>query len=369
MKRTADCLVIGGGIIGMLTARELAAAGREVMIVDKGHLGGESTWAGGGILSPLYPWRYPAPVTALASWGQRHYPSLIDTLRETTGIDPQWEPSGLLILDTDEAAEALQWARAHGRGLVQIDRAKLQRLEPGLGPRAERALWMPQVAHVRNPRLIKALRRALVVMGVRLCEGVSVNKLLCVGDRARGARTSAGCISAPQVVVAGGAWSASLVTGLGLETGIEPVRGQMLLFAARPGVVRRIVMQDGCYLIPRRDGHVLAGSTVEYVGFDKSVTRAARLSLHEAALNLVPALGGFPVEAHWAGLRPGNRDGLPLIGAVPGMEGLYINSGHFRNGVVLGPGSARMLAQIMGGQPVSVADPDPFRPARSCVPA
>lgn len=368
MKRTADCLVVGGGLIGMLTARELAAAGREVVIVEKGRLGGESTWAGGGILSPLYPWRYPAPVTALASWGQKHYPSLIDTLRETTGIDPQWEPSGLLMLDTDEAAEALQWARAHGRDLAQIDRAELLRLEPGLGPRAERALWMPQVAHVRNPRLIKALRRALEIMGVHLCEGVAVQELSHEKGRVQGVRTGAGSIHADQVIVAGGAWSASLVAGLELETGIEPVRGQMLLFAARPGVVQRIVMHEGHYLIPRRDGHVLAGSTVEYVGFDKSTTETARLTLYEAAMRLVPALGEFPVVAHWAGLRPGNRDGLPLIGAVPGIDGLFINSGHFRNGVVLGLGSARLLAEIMLENTATIVDPDPFQIVLACEP-
>lgn len=347
----------------MLTARELVATGHDVTIVEKGRLGGESTWAGGGILSPLYPWRYSPAVTALASWGQARYPRLIEELRDTTGIDPQWEPCGLLMLDTPETAQALQWAQAHDQALERIEGDAAARLEPGLGFTPDGALWMSEVAHVRNPRLIRALRASLERLGVNLREGEAVRELSHRGGRISGVRTDRGYIAAGQVVVAGGAWSASLLAGMGLETGIEPVRGQMLLFEALPGVVRRIVMNAGHYLIPRRDGHVLAGSTVEYVGFDKSTTDAAHQLLYEAALRLVPALGDFPVVGHWAGLRPGNREGVPSIGAVPGIEGLFINSGHFRNGVVLGLGSARLLAEIMLKITTTIIDPDPYRVA------
>lgn len=361
---STDCLVIGGGLIGMLTARELAAAGLDVTIIEKGRMGGESTWAGGGILSPLYPWRYGDAVTALASWGQQQYPLLVEELRETTGIDPQWEPCGLLMLDLEEAPQALRWARLHGQVLLEISGDEAAGLEAGLGFRPYGALWMPQVAHVRNPRLIRALRASLERQGVHLREGEAVVELLHQGGRIGGARTREGSIASRLVVIASGAWSSSLLGGMGLETGIGPVRGQMLLFAARPGVVRRIVMHEGHYLIPRRDGHVLAGSTVEYVGFDKSTTKAAYHELFAAALHIAPALTDFPVVAHWAGLRPGNREGQPLVGAVPGVEGLFINSGHFRNGVVLGLGSARLLAEIMQDQPETIVDPAPYRVMR-----
>ena len=181
----SDILVIGGGIIGLLTARELVQAGAQVTLVEMGETGREASWAGGGIISPLYPWRYADSVTALASWSQRIYPTLCTELHDETGIDPELTPSGLLILDTEELEQALAWAERHQAEIQVLDGEALHVDEPELGPRPPQALRMPAVAQVRNPRLVKAARRALEGRIV-LREQEEVLELLVEAGRARG---------------------------------------------------------------------------------------------------------------------------------------------------------------------------------------
>jgi glycine oxidase len=355
-----DFIVVGGGLSGMLVARELSAGGLGVTLLERGELGKEASWAGGGILSTLYPWRYPDAVTALAQWSQRHFPGFSDELREETGIDPEWLQSGLLIPGSEETVSALRWAQRWDVALERVAAERLAELEPGLAPGAEEGLWLPLVAQVRNPRLLKALARSLEMRGVVIRTHAQVLELLDRGGGTQGVRTKDEILHAAGVVVTAGAWTASLLDNLqGPDWRIEPVRGQMLLFHAEPGQVRHIVLKDSHYLVPRRDGRVLAGSTLEYVGFDKSTTREAYDELHAAALALIPMLASCPVEQHWAGLRPGSPEGIPWIGEHPGHRGLYINAGHFRNGVVTGPASARLLADMILGRPPCV-DPTPY---------
>lgn len=359
---TTDCIIIGGGLIGMLTARELALAGLSVTVVERGRAGAEASWAGGGILSPLYPWRYGDAVSALAQWSQERYQALSEALAEESGVDPQWTRSGLLMLGAAQAREAATWAARFGAEIERLDAPATTQCEPALAAVQTDALWMPRVAQVRNPRLVKALRGSIVHAGVTLKEDTPVTDLLLDHGQIRGVRTAAGTISAPRVVIAGGAWSAALVAVTGVEIAVEPVRGQMIVFDARPGLLRHVVMHEGRYLIPRRDGHVLAGSTLEYVGFDKSTTDTALAELRAVACRLVPELARFDIERQWSGLRPGSPAGVPFIGAIEAVDGLFVNAGHFRNGVVLAPASVRLLADlVLGRRPI--LDPAPYRPS------
>jgi len=356
-----DFIVVGGGLSGMQVARELSAGGGRVTLLERGELGREASWAGGGILSPLHPWRNDDAVTALVRWSQHYFPRFAAELAEETGIDPEWLKSGLLIAEQTEAQSAMPWAQRWDVAIEKVSGDRLKELEPGLAPNEGGGLWLAEVAQVRNPRLLKALARSLALRGVVIREHAEVVEFLEQDERVIGVRTPNETLHADAVVVTAGAWTAALLGSMADNWQIAPVRGQMLLFRAEPGQVRHILEQGEHYLVPRRDGRVLAGSTMEYVGFDKSTTRQAHDELHAAAVALVPALAQCPVEHHWAGLRPGSAQGIPVIGGHPRRRGLYVNAGHFRNGVVTGPASARLLADIVFDRKPCV-DPAPYRP-------
>ncbi|MHB8390969.1 MAG: NAD(P)/FAD-dependent oxidoreductase, partial [Acidobacteriaceae bacterium] len=327
--------------------------------------GSEASWAGGGILSPLYPWRYPEAVDPLARWSQAHYPKLVETLKRETGLDPEWTHSGLLILDAEDCREGLGWCEAHGIPVELLDPNDVSDLEPSLqaGPRP--GLRLPGVAQVRNPRLLKALVRHLRSLGVEFREGVAVTGFEFSSMGLSGLHIATGTLPAERCLVAAGPWSASLLATVGLDLPLRPVRGQMLLLRGGVAPFSHILLREGRYLIPRRDGRILVGSTQEETGFDKSTTPAARALLLAAATALVPELGDWQIEQHWAGLRPGSPDGVPYIGEHPEIAGLYVNTGHFRNGIVLAPASARLIVDMMLARPLFL-DPGQFSLIRTC---
>ena len=328
-----DCLIVGAGLIGLLSALELADAGLTVAVVDKGEAAQQASWAGGGILSPLPPWNYPDVVNLLAKQSQRLYPALCEQLHQQTGIDPQWWRCGLRVLNPSSAATG--WLKSHG---VSAD----------VG---EQSLLLPEVAQLRTPRLGQAVRAAVTsCQTIELIENQTVTRLLVSAGRCTGVQLKNGeVINATSTVIAAGAWSATLLPDEYWQPAIEPVRGQMLLYKPAEPLLTEVLLSDKHYLIPRRDGRVLIGSTLEPVGFDPSTTTAAATELQTAAERLLPALVGQPIERQWAGLRPGSPQGIPSIGPHPDIAGLHYNSGHYRNGVVLAPASAKLLtAQLTG---------------------
>ena len=343
----------------MLSARVLSQAGMSVTLLERGELCREASWAGGGILSPLVPWEYPAAVSELVAWSQAYYPLLGKELLDQTGIDVEWVQSGLLMAGTSMDAGISSWSEKHKCRIEIVDSEKLHAFEAALADGIGSSLLLPDVAQIRNPRLGKALRESLRMQGVNLLEHVEVVGLDVREKAVWGVNTDQGVFKADRVVIAAGAWSAQISETAGLKLPVTPVRGQMILFKTPPGFLQRIILRDGYYLIPRQDGLVLAGSTLEYVGFDKGTSLEARELLTERAHSLVPGLSECRIIRQWAGLRPGTPEGIPFIGQHPGIRGLYINTGHFRNGVVMAPASVQLLLDMMLERD-SFTDPGPY---------
>ncbi|MBH3438851.1 glycine oxidase ThiO [Pseudomonas luteola] len=355
-------IIVGAGVIGLLSALNLSQYVDEVVLIERHETGREASWAGGGIVSPLYPWRYNPEVTALAHWSQDFYPALGQYLIDLAKIDPQVYVTGLYWLDLEDEAQALTWAKVAERPLYSQPIELVYKNVPPLGPGFKRALYMRGVANVRNPRLVKALRAALKAKGnVRIIEHCLVEQVLSKHGHVQGVQTEQGVLHSDQVVITAGAWSGKLLESLGLKLPVEPVKGQMILYKCSENFLTSMIMAKGRYAIPRKDGHILIGSTLEHAGFDKAPTDEALRSLKASAVELLPALASAEVVNHWAGLRPGSPNGVPFIGPAPHMKGLWLNCGHYRNGLVLAPASCRLLTDLMTGQR-PIIDPAPYLP-------
>lgn len=362
MAKQQRVVIVGGGVIGLLTAFNLAAEVEHVVLLDRSGVGQESSWAGGGIVSPLYPWRYNPAVTALAHWSQDFYPQLADRLFTTTGVDPEVHTTGLYWLDLEDEEQALAWAQREGRPLSAVEIPAVEQAVPVLGPGYSRAIYMADVANVRNPRLVKSLKAALHAMeNVTIHEQCEVQGFIREGSTIAGVNTARGEIRGDHVVLSAGAWSGELLGLLGLELPVEPVKGQMILYKCAPDLLSSMVLAKGRYAIPRRDGHILIGSTLEHEGFDKTPTDVALESLKASAVELIPALADAELVGHWAGLRPGSPEGIPYIGRVSGFDGLWLNCGHYRNGLVLAPASCQLFADLLLGRE-PIIDPTPYAP-------
>ena len=353
----SSVVILGAGISGLSTALILLKRGYTVALLERGAAGGESSWAGGGILSPLLPWAYGEAVAVLALRSMAGYADWVADIERHSGRDAEFWRCGMLALDVDAPDQALAWCAAHGMS-AQRGCPQTVSLPPGLSARTP--VWLPGVAQVRNPRLVAALRAAVVQLGGTLHELRPATGVRAEGGRVTAVQTATGILPADQVVLASGAWAGTGLTGLAAVPHIRPVRGQMLLFKLAPCVLETIVYCDGLYLIPRRDGHVLAGSTLEDAGFDKSTDAATRQRLHADAAALLPVLAAIQPVQHWAGLRPGSPDNIPVIDRHPDFDNVFVNTGHYRYGVTMAPAAAELLADLMEGRTPSV-DAAPYR--------
>jgi len=342
-----DCIIVGGGAIGLLTARQLFLQGVDVLLLEKGGLGGESSWAGGGIISPLYPWRYDDAVNVLSERSKKIYPALCQTLFEETGSDCELINSGLFTVIKDGREEVQDWAKKWSIDAAYIDdMVSIHEIEKSVGDAVDEGIWMPTIQQIRNPKLVAALKASFDHLSIPYQEQTMVEEIVVENNRVRGVRTKQKTFFADKIIIASGAWSAQFsVTQASVN--VLPVKGQMIMYKGEPDLVRRIVLSEGHYIIPRKDGRILAGSTLERIGFDKSISSLALDELHQAAVELVPLLDDLPVERQWAGLRPGTEKGIPYICQHDEVEGLFVHAGHFRNGIVLGAASAELMADII----------------------
>jgi glycine oxidase len=344
-------------VSGLGVALALLQRGHAVTVLERGAVGGESSWAGGGILSPLLPWEYAEAVSALALRSMAGYADWVTGIEALSGRDAEFWRCGMLALEVADPEHALAWCGAHGMAAERVCPQAVP-LPPKVSD--QNHVWLPGIAQVRNPRLVAALHAAVVQLGGAIREQCPVTGVLTQGGRVTAVRTAAETLPADSVVLATGAWSGLGLAGLAATPNIRPVRGQMLLFKLAPGVLDTIVYRNGLYLIPRRDGHVLVGSTLEDAGFDKSTDDATRQRLHAEAAELLPALAAMQPVRHWAGLRPGSPDNIPVIDRHPDFDNAFVNTGHYRYGVTLAPAAAELLVDLMEGKPPAL-DPAPYR--------
>ncbi len=342
-----DCIVVGGGAIGLLTARQLFLEGVDVLLLEKGPLGGESSWAGGGIISPLYPWFYDDAVNILAERSKKNYPQLTKTLFEETRVDCELLNSGLFTVTEDESQQIIDWATKWSVDASFVDNADaIHAIEKAAGEAVDKGIWMPGIKQIRNPKFIQALKASFEYLSIPYHEYCAVEEIIIKNNKVTGVQTKQQDFFADKVIVASGAWSAQFnVTQSSVN--VIPVKGQMIMYKGEPDLVKRMILSAGHYIIPRKDGRILAGSTLEKIGFDKTISSSAFDELHQAAMKLVPLLEDLQVERQWAGLRPGTEKGIPYICQHNDTEGLYIHAGHFRNGIVLGAASAELMTDII----------------------
>ncbi len=348
------CIVIGGGAIGCAVAWRLAQRRLDVILVERGPIAGEATWAAAGLLAPQAEAHAPDPLFHLQRRSRDAWPQMVDELRDAAGIDVGFRRTGttMVALDDDElpALRArFDWQRAAG---LRVEWAEPRRFAA--------ALYLPDDHQVEPRRLGSALGTAMQRAGVKLRAGVA-RRLLSDGTRVTGVLCDDAQLEADQVIVAAGAWS-SLIDGLPPMPRVRPLRGQLVELDALPGLVPHTLYGDGGYLVPRADGRILVGSSEEEVGFVKQVTPPVLARLLERAVRLVPELAQAAVIGSWAGFRPTTPDRLPLLGAGA-LEGLHLATGHHRNGVLLAPVTAEILAAVVTGEP-SPVDLRAFSPAR-----
>jgi glycine oxidase len=362
----ADVVVVGAGVQGCAVAWKLARAGRSVLVLERAIPGAEASSAAGGILSPGVEALEPGPFYALGRASLARYPSFIEALERESGLAVGHRGGGTLEVAFDDDHARLLAGRAAkiqsaGLPVTVLDDTEVRRLEPGLSPEARGALWFEDEGSL-DPR---ALGRALSAAAQRAGADFITGRVLAIrhqGGRAVGVDHERGPIEAGAVVLAAGAWSLQ-VAGHGLPDGaVRPVRGQIAVVETRPPLLTRVVFSGHGYAVPRADGRILLGSTMEEVGFEKAVTAGGLRHVLDVGIGMAPALARAPVVETWSNFRPASPDGEPILGpgAVPG---LFYATGHTRNGILLCPITADAIAACVLGEapPVELA---PFSATR-----
>jgi glycine oxidase len=366
MTKNFDAIIAGGGLIGGAIALELALTGQRVAVFDRGEPGREASWAGAGILSPAPENPATIPLVPLGKASMALYPEFVARVEEISGQSVGFRPKGTLeaLFSRDAARElSTHVALHHGWGLraeaISADDAR--ELEPALSTELEAAILRPDEASVDNRGLTQAVLDAARKSGAQIFAQQEVRGVWREHERCLGLLLDAGRISAKWTIIAAGSFSAS-IAGAKAYAPVRPAKGQMLSLRAEQLKIDRVLWSNKIYLVPRNDGRVLAGATVEYVGFDKNVTAGALEKLLRGAIELAPQLSHARVEETWAGLRPDSPDHLPILGPAD-IDGLLIATGHFRSGILLTPITARLVREWVTEQ-CAFVDCERFSPLR-----
>lgn len=354
-----DVIVIGAGVIGCSIALELSARGAKVTLLERSVPGAEASTVAAGILAPHVEHPDDPLLASLGEESRELHARWAERFREKEGIDVGYRRTGALVVA--HAADAIDARVAHHRecGVTheRLSGDEARALEPALSARLEAAVLLPDEAQVEPPKLLRAISLAAELAGVRLVRSV-VRSVRVERERVRGVELESGLAECSTVVVAAGSWT-SLVRGAGggerALREVSPVRGQLVHAEAHPRLVRRLIFGSGGYVVPRGDGRYVCGATTEEAGFEKETTLGGVHQVLERALIVVPELASARFVAHHVNFRPGTPDGRPLVGRGA-ADGLWIASGHYRNGILLAPVTATLLAGLVCGDAAVAAD-------------
>jgi len=366
MTKNFEVIIAGGGLIGGAIALELALAGLPVAVFEKGDPGRESSWAGAGILSPAPENPATIPLVPLAKASMALYPDFVARVEEISAQDVGFRGKGTLeaLFSRDAARElSTHVALHHGWGLQAeaISAEDARELEPALSPELEAAVLRPDEASVDNRALTRAVLEAAQKSGAEIFAHQEVQGIWREKQRCAGLLLKNEKVSAQWTIIAAGCFSAN-IAGVNTYAPVRPAKGQMISLRAEQPKIERVLWSDKIYLVPRNDGRILAGATVEYVGFDKNVTAGGLEKILAGVLELAPDLAHARVEETWAGLRPDSPDHLPILGPTD-IDGLLIATGHFRSGILLTPITAQLIREWVTQQSVTI-DWDRFSPLR-----
>jgi len=331
---TKKIAIIGGGIIGCLTAIKLKESGFEVLVVDKHEIGKESSWAGAGILFPLMPWNYQSKVYDLCMLASNFYENFSKKLYDSTGIDPEYRKTGMTLIHPYEKDNAIKWANSQN---LPFKKTFFRNSE---------SIYFPSIAQIRSPRLMKSIKLFMKKMGIKIIENMELAEIQGKERVIKKWPTKKNSfIVADYFVITSGAWTSNLKDNY--KSKIYPVRGQMIQYKTSNLKIENILYSNDFYILQRKDGVIIAGSTIEEVGFDETVTIDKKEALMRKAEALIPALADVQVENHWAGFRPGTKENIPFIQKDDDYENIFVNSGHFRYGLTMAPQSAEKLNAIL----------------------
>ncbi|SDJ68981.1 glycine oxidase ThiO [Sediminibacillus albus] len=369
MSKEYEAIIVGGGVIGGAIAYNLAKRGKKVLLLEKDRLASQASSAAAGMLAAQAELSGCGQLFPLAKESRRMFPFLEEEIKKVSGVDIQLVNKGTLkpaLTEAEEIAckQSIEKYQEAGEQADWLTAEQAKKLEPNLSCAVRGAMYIKKDGHVSAPHLTRGFLYAAAVLGADIFEYEEVLSLQQQGGEITGVNTSKSSYLSPNVIIAGGAWSDKLLKETEAPLNTYPVKGECFSLLIQKPLLSYTIFSDGCYLVPKSGGRIIVGATVKQNTFDRTVTMKGIYSLMDKAKSLVPVIINAELEKAWAGIRPQTADALPYLGEHPALEGLFVATGHYRNGILLSPITGEVMADLVEKKTTGV-DLTPFRLERN----